>query len=104
VYNSPRRTTINNAMSDYEIDHLRSVLAHANPAPVPLPYKIALSVRIIVWTVLMAYAGFLMTGSKNLTPPGMTITTAFLGALVGFLMAIMFTLRNHRRQSRAARH
>ena len=91
-------------MSDYEIDHLRAVLAHANREEVPLPHKVVLSVRIVVWTVLMAYAGFLMTGSRSLTPPGMTITTAFLGALLGFLMAIMFTLRHHRRQSRIARH
>ena len=103
MYNAAQRFTYQ-TMSDYEIDHLRSVLAHANREQVPLPDKITLSIRIIVWTVLMAYAGFLMTGSKNLTPPGMTITTAFLGALLGFLIAIMFTLRNHRRQNRAARH
>jgi uncharacterized membrane protein YgaE (UPF0421/DUF939 family) len=60
--------------------------------------------RLVVWTMLMAYAGFLLAGGKNLAPTSMTLTTTFLGALVGFLMAIMFTLRNHRRQSRAARH
>jgi membrane associated rhomboid family serine protease len=91
-------------MSDYELDHLRSILAHANPEEVPLPHKVVLSVRIVIWTVMMAYAGFLMTGSKSLTAPGMTLTTAFFGALVGFLLAIMFTLRQHRRQVRAARH
>jgi hypothetical protein len=61
-------------------------------------------IRIVLWTLLMAYAGVLLTGGRNLAPPSMLITTAFLGALLGFLMAILFTLRNHRRQSRAARH
>jgi hypothetical protein len=60
--------------------------------------------RLIVWTILMAYAGFLLAGGKNLAPTSMTLTSAFLGALMGFLMAMMFTLRNHRRQNRAARH
>jgi hypothetical protein len=60
--------------------------------------------RIVVWTIAMAYAGFLMTGGKNLASPSMMITTSFLGALLGLLMAMMFTLRKHRRESRAGRH
>jgi hypothetical protein len=60
--------------------------------------------RMILWTLALAYAGFLLTGGKNVSSPSMMITTAFLGALLGFLLAIMFTLREHRRETRAGHH
>ena len=60
-------------------------------------------VRMILWTLALAYVGFLMTGGNGVPSPSMMITTAFLGALLGFLLAIMFTLREHRRESRAGR-
>jgi hypothetical protein len=55
-------------------------------------------VRVILWTVAMAYAGFLLTGQGLRTFNSLSITEAFLGALTGFLLAIMFTLRERRRQ------
>jgi hypothetical protein len=55
-------------------------------------------VRVILWTVLMAYSGFLLTGQGLRTFNNLSITEAFLGALTGFLLAIMFTLRERRRQ------
>ncbi len=56
------------------------------------------SVRVILWTVAMAYAGFLLTGQGLRTFNSLSITEAFLGALTGFFLAIMFTLRERRRQ------
>ncbi len=56
------------------------------------------SVRIILWTVAMAYTGFLLTGQGLRTFNSLSITEAFLGALTGFFLAIMFTLREKRRQ------
>ncbi len=58
-------------------------------------------VRIILWTVSMAYTGFLLTGQGLRTFNSLSISEAFLGALTGFLLAIMFTLRERRRQRSA---
>jgi hypothetical protein len=55
-------------------------------------------VRVILWTVAMAYTGFLLTGQGLRTFNSLSITEAFLGALTGCLLAIMFTLRERRRQ------
>ena len=56
------------------------------------------SVRVSLWTVAMAYTGFLLTGQGLRTFNSLSITEAFLGALTGFFLAIMFTLRERRRQ------
>ena len=55
-------------------------------------------VRVILWTVAMAYAGFLLTGQGLRTFNSLSITEGSLGALTGFLLAIMFTLRERRRR------
>ena len=55
-------------------------------------------VRIILWTVAMAYTGFILTGQGLRPLNSLAITEAFLGALTGFFLAIMFTLRERRRQ------
>jgi len=55
-------------------------------------------VRIILWTLAMAYTGFILTNQGLRTFNSLSITEAFLGALTGFLLAIMFTLRERRRQ------
>ena len=57
-----------------------------------------MKVRAIVWTVSMAYTGFLLTGQGLRTFNSFSITEGFLGALTGFLLAIMFTLREERRR------
>ena len=54
--------------------------------------------RAILWTAAMAYSGFLLTGQGLRTFNSLSITEAFLGALTGFLLAVMFTLRLRRRQ------
>jgi hypothetical protein len=56
------------------------------------------AVRLILWTGTMAYTGFLLTGQGLRTFNKLSVTEAFLGALTGCLLAIMFTLRERRRQ------
>jgi hypothetical protein len=57
-----------------------------------------LPVRVILWTVAMAYTGFILTGQALRPFNSLSMTEAFLGALTGFFLAIMFTLRERRRQ------
>jgi len=57
-----------------------------------------MKIRAILWTVTMAYTGFLLTGQGLHTFNSLSITEGFLGALTGFLLAVMFTLREKRRQ------
>ena len=58
-------------------------------------------VRAIFWTVGLAYTGFLLTGQGLQTFNSLSITEGFLGALTGFLLALMFTLREERRRKPA---
>jgi hypothetical protein len=53
--------------------------------------------RAILWTPAMAYTGFLLTGQGLRTFNALSMTEAFLGALTGFFLALMFTLRERRR-------
>jgi hypothetical protein len=55
------------------------------------------SVRVILWTAAMAYTGFILTNQGLRTFNSLSITEAFLGALAGFFLAVMFTLRERRR-------
>jgi hypothetical protein len=55
----------------------------------------------MVWTITMAYTGFLLTGQGLRTFNSLSITEGLLGALTGFLLAIMFTLRERRRRRAA---
>jgi hypothetical protein len=57
-----------------------------------------MKVRAILWTLGMAYAGFILTGQDLRTLSSLSATEGFLGALAGFLLAIMFTLRGERRR------
>ena len=60
--------------------------------------------RMTFWTPAVAYAGFLLAGGENVpNKMGMMVTTGFMGALLGFLLAIMFTLRELRHEGRAGR-
>ena len=54
-------------------------------------------IRVILWPVAMSYTGYMLTGQGLGTFNRLSITEAFLGALTGFLLAIMFTLREKRR-------
>jgi hypothetical protein len=57
-----------------------------------------MKIRAIFWTVAMAYTGFLLTGQGLRTFNSFSITEGSLGALTGFLLAIMFSLREKRRR------
>ena len=59
--------------------------------------------RMILWIPTLAYAGFLLLGGKNLASLGQVVFAVFLGALLGFLLATMFTIRQLRRVKRFAR-
>lgn len=57
-----------------------------------------MKVRAILWTALMAYTGFVLTGQGLRTFNNLSLSEGLLGALTGFLLAMMFTLRERRRQ------
>ena len=63
-----------------------------------------MKVRAILWTLGMAYAGFLLTGQDLRTLNSLSAMEGFLGALAGFLLAIMFTLREKRRRPALIAH
>jgi TRAP-type uncharacterized transport system fused permease subunit len=55
--------------------------------------------RLIVWPLCMAYAAFLLADTKSVSSFSVMITAAFLGAMIGFCLGIMFAnraLRRHR--------
>jgi hypothetical protein len=54
----------------------------------------------VFWTVTLGYTGFLLTGQGLRTFNSLSITEGFLGALIGFLLALLFALREKRRQKR----
>jgi ABC-type nitrate/sulfonate/bicarbonate transport system permease component len=56
--------------------------------------------RMIVWIPTLAYAGFLLLGGKNLASLSQVVYAVFLGALLGFLLAAMFTMRQLRREKK----
>ena len=55
-------------------------------------------VRAIFWTTVMAYIGLILTGQGLRTFNSLSLTEGFLGALTGFLLAIMFAIREKRRR------
>ena len=65
--------------------------------------SIGFRLRMIIWIPTVAYAGFLLLGGKDLASLGQVVFAVFLGALLGFLLAAMFTMRQLRREKRFAR-
>lgn len=57
------------------------------------------SLRMIPWTLAMAYSGFLIAGRGSHSFDHNTISETVIGAVLGFLLAILFTLRDQRKQS-----
>jgi hypothetical protein len=58
--------------------------------------------RMIPWTLAMAYCGFLIAGRGSRTFDNNTILEAGVGAVLGFLLALLFTLRAKRKHIRHA--
>jgi len=54
--------------------------------------------RVILWTLGLAYCGFLITGRAVQSFNSTSISGALTGAVLGFLLAVMFTLRARRRK------
>jgi hypothetical protein len=55
--------------------------------------------RTIPWTLAMAYCGFLIAGRGSRSFDQNTISEAVIGAVLGFLLAALFTLRAKRKES-----
>jgi hypothetical protein len=55
--------------------------------------------RMIPWTLAMAFCGFLLAGRGSRSFDRNTIWEAVIGAMLGFLLAYLFTLRAKRKQS-----
>jgi hypothetical protein len=61
-----------------------------------------LRLRLLLWIPALAYVGFLLSGG-TFASLGQDVTLALFGALLGFLLAVLFTLRQRRREVRLAR-
>jgi uncharacterized membrane protein YjjB (DUF3815 family) len=55
-----------------------------------------MNLRLILWTLCMAYVGFLLANTYSASPLNAAIA-AFIGALIGFALGIMFGNRAHRK-------
>jgi len=55
-----------------------------------------MNLRLILWTLCMAYVGFLLANTNGASPLTVAIA-AFIGALIGFALGIMFGNRAHRK-------
>jgi hypothetical protein len=55
-------------------------------------------IRVILWTLALAYGGFLFAGQGAQSFNGTTAFGAVVGALIGFLLALMFASRAARRK------
>jgi membrane associated rhomboid family serine protease len=58
-----------------------------------------MNLRIILWTLAMAYGGFLWAGRGAQSVNSVSITGALIGALTGLLLAIIFSRRARRKQT-----
>ena len=55
-------------------------------------------VRVILWTAALAYGGsFLFAGRGVQSLKDASVSEALIGAILGFLLAIMFTRRARRK-------
>jgi membrane associated rhomboid family serine protease len=56
-----------------------------------------MSIRLILWTMAMAYVGFLIVGRGAVSPISVTTSGALMGAGVGLILALMFSRRDKRK-------
>jgi TRAP-type uncharacterized transport system fused permease subunit len=59
--------------------------------------QIFTNLRLVVWPLCMAYVAFLLASTKSAASFNVMIIAAFLGALIGFALGIMFANRAHRK-------
>ena len=55
------------------------------------------SLRMILWTVAMAYCGFLIAGRGSQSFDNSAVSEAIIGAVLGLLLFLLFTLRARRK-------
>ena len=55
-----------------------------------------MNLRLILWTLCMAYVGFLLASTMTASSLNVAIAT-FIGALIGFALGLMFGNRAHRK-------
>jgi len=53
--------------------------------------------RMILWTVAMAYCGFLIAGRGSRSFDNNAISAALIGAVLGLLLFVLFTFRARRK-------
>jgi RsiW-degrading membrane proteinase PrsW (M82 family) len=59
--------------------------------------QILSNLRLVIWPLCMAYVAFLLASTKSPSSLNMLIIAAFLGALIGFALGMMFANRAHRK-------
>jgi uncharacterized membrane protein (DUF485 family) len=59
--------------------------------------QIFTNLRLVIWPLCMAYVAFLLATTKNAASLNVMILAAFLGAMLGFALGIMFANRAHRK-------
>jgi membrane associated rhomboid family serine protease len=64
------------------------------------PEVIGMKLRLVLWTVAMAYAGFLWAGKGVHELNSVSISGAIIGAATGFLLALIFARRIRRKQAK----
>ena len=58
----------------------------------------SINIRLVLWTLCMAFAGFLLVGSTS-SITSVSILGLSTGAAIGLALGIMFTHRAHRRHT-----
>jgi hypothetical protein len=58
-----------------------------------------MNLRLILWTLGMAYATFLLARGNGASSFGILFTAPFLGAAIGFALGSLFLKRHKRKQS-----
>ena len=60
-----------------------------------------MSIRLICWTIAMAYVGFLIVGRGSASALSVSASGALLGAGIGLILALMFSRRERRKHQLA---
>lgn len=56
-----------------------------------------MSIRLICWTIAMAYVGFLIVGRGSISALSVSASGALMGGGLGLILALMFSRRERRR-------
>ena len=58
-----------------------------------------MNVRILLWIIGLAYAGFLLAGGRNAPSQVVAISATVVGAMVGLGLGMMFARRARRKHT-----